>query len=319
MKRIYYVLLSFFLSINYCISQIKFSDEVLYSPSINTNYDSLSNFLKGNYNQYIGQTLTIIPSAGEYKKESYSGFIKDPNKSRYSKSNIYSASKKVKSINDGTPYDDLVDRYFEVIDVVKVMGITYLKLQDELNEEIIYFDYKPDYEHTFPFIIKGYFEKQRNLLINKVYYARTSKLNHFSHYTQNTTDILGNEFKADIGSEWEIIDVLAQESNLSSKILLKMRGMDSEIYVVKDLMKEYDVVEKELYEPIKNLYDDDIFNKVLRHLYYIGWDTYLVRLSIGNPNKINTTYSNGAKSEQWVYGDGRYLYFNEGKLTAIQD
>ena len=39
----------------------------------------------------------------------------------------------------------------------------------------------------------------------------------------------------------------------------------------------------------------------------------------GKPEKVNRTRIAAASSEQWVYGGNRYLYFNDGILTAIQD
>lgn len=39
----------------------------------------------------------------------------------------------------------------------------------------------------------------------------------------------------------------------------------------------------------------------------------------GNPEKINKTTTASGVREQWVYGEGRYLYFENGVLTAIQD
>ena len=41
--------------------------------------------------------------------------------------------------------------------------------------------------------------------------------------------------------------------------------------------------------------------------------------SWGGPNDINRTITAGGTREQWVYGNKRYLYFDNGILTAIQD
>ena len=38
----------------------------------------------------------------------------------------------------------------------------------------------------------------------------------------------------------------------------------------------------------------------------------------GEPNSINTTITSSGRIEQWVYGDGDYLYFRNGILDAIQ-
>lgn len=41
--------------------------------------------------------------------------------------------------------------------------------------------------------------------------------------------------------------------------------------------------------------------------------------SWGKPQHINTTTRASGTREQWVYGDGNYLYFNDGVLTSIQN
>lgn len=41
--------------------------------------------------------------------------------------------------------------------------------------------------------------------------------------------------------------------------------------------------------------------------------------SWGRPEKVNTTTTKYGTREQWVYGPGNYLYFENGKLTAIQN
>src|SRR5690606_22229540 len=39
----------------------------------------------------------------------------------------------------------------------------------------------------------------------------------------------------------------------------------------------------------------------------------------GKPNSINRTTTNYGTSEQWVYKYDRYIYFDDGLVTAIQD
>lgn len=58
----------------------------------------------------------------------------------------------------------------------------------------------------------------------------------------------------------------------------------------------------------------------------IGMTTEMVRLSWGNPRKINPTITKYGRSAQWIYGvysayldtQPTYLYFKNGKLTTIQ-
>lgn len=46
--------------------------------------------------------------------------------------------------------------------------------------------------------------------------------------------------------------------------------------------------------------------------------TSMAALSIGSPERINRTVTGYGTKEQWVYGS-RYLYFDNGVLTAYQD
>jgi hypothetical protein len=45
----------------------------------------------------------------------------------------------------------------------------------------------------------------------------------------------------------------------------------------------------------------------------------VLQSSWGKPEKINTTTNAFGTSEQWVYRGHNYLYFQDGKLTTIQN
>jgi len=51
----------------------------------------------------------------------------------------------------------------------------------------------------------------------------------------------------------------------------------------------------------------------------IGMTKEMCEDSWGKPESINRTTNAYGTSEQWVYGDGNYLYFDNGKLTSIQN
>ena len=53
----------------------------------------------------------------------------------------------------------------------------------------------------------------------------------------------------------------------------------------------------------------------------IGMTRQQVLLSWGRPHDINRTVTAFGTQEQWVYGlyGGPYLYFEDGKLTTVQD
>jgi len=62
-----------------------------------------------------------------------------------------------------------------------------------------------------------------------------------------------------------------------------------------------------------------IANKIKQKEIWIGMTSEMARRSIGSPKDINrSTYSFGVR-EQWVYPNGKYLYFEDGVLTSYQD
>lgn len=59
------------------------------------------------------------------------------------------------------------------------------------------------------------------------------------------------------------------------------------------------------------------FHLILKGVVNLGMTKEMCRLSWGEPKDINKTVLSSKVSEQWVY-DENYLYFDNGKLTAIQ-
>lgn len=61
------------------------------------------------------------------------------------------------------------------------------------------------------------------------------------------------------------------------------------------------------------------WNMITKGKVKIGWDKKLCKLSWGEPKDINITKGTFGTHEQWVYPGDSYLYFENGKLTAIQE
>lgn len=57
---------------------------------------------------------------------------------------------------------------------------------------------------------------------------------------------------------------------------------------------------------------------ILKGSVYVGMSKEMAREAWGKPLDINTTITSYGRHEQWVYGDGNYLYFDDDKLTTIQ-
>lgn len=69
---------------------------------------------------------------------------------------------------------------------------------------------------------------------------------------------------------------------------------------------------------LTNAYGEEKANMILRGEVAIGFTKSMCREAWGSPRSINTTETARVVHEQWVYGGGRYLYFDNGILTSIQ-
>jgi hypothetical protein len=95
--------------------------------------------------------------------------------------------------------------------------------------------------------------------------------------------------------------------------------------VPKEIIDEYQKMKKDLekYKPIE--YDEEMIrNEPVQKFpqvtdLEIGMTKEEVLEIFGKPKNINRTITANSVSEQWVYSDDIYLYFNDGILTAIQD
>jgi hypothetical protein len=62
----------------------------------------------------------------------------------------------------------------------------------------------------------------------------------------------------------------------------------------------------------------DVTNAVIQHKIRIGMTAAQVEMAWGEPERVHETVTAAGTREQWAYGSGTYLYFTDGKLTAIQ-
>ncbi len=59
--------------------------------------------------------------------------------------------------------------------------------------------------------------------------------------------------------------------------------------------------------------------RIIEGFIYIGDTKEIVREAWGVPKSISRTITGYGTYEQWVYGLGYYVYFENGKVTGIQD
>lgn len=286
-------------------------------------YDSLKNFLGNDVYKYIGQELYLKGMSESLRKFGYRDFIKNYKyEGHYLKYEyIY---KCCASNGQGSKYDQLNSKYFKVLDVYKhpkaetygeLYNYYYLKLQEKESNEILYFNYSPVFDISFPFIVVGFYEKLKKTAIGKKYVFATDRID------KETKDITtGKPIINNIGEIWECIDVTIDEKYFDLSLVLKNK-------IGQKIMFSYDIVTEinkwvgvfTINQSIKykNKFGVANWNTILQGKVKIGMTKEMCKLSWGQPQDINETITSGRKSEQWVYSDN-YLYFDNGVVTAMQ-
>ena len=105
-------------------------------------------------------------------------------------------------------------------------------------------------------------------------------------------------------------DSIEKERVLEEKLLKEQRELQ--------LVKNEKIRSERLAKFIKKyggVYGETIANNFVR----IGMTKLMCEDSWGKPDSVNRTTNSYGTSEQWVYDGGSYLYFDNNKLTSIQN
>jgi len=300
------------------IGQITTTKVALEKPTEIEAYDSLKNFLADEYRKYKGQELYLIPMAESLRKYGYRGFINDINKSTFDKSNIFKCCDSYNS-----KYDNLQGQYFTVIDVLEdpkssFSPNAYLKLKMKGTGENVYFEYSKKFSHSFPFLVVGYYEKQKQIFVNKEVLIRPfPKIEGVNQ--KKTTDInTGEEIEIEKGKYLKCLDVTIDEKYYEPALLLENEKGQKFLFALHTrYLNIQRILTKEEAEDYRKRFGEENWQTILNEKVKIGMTREMCKISWGEPKSINETITSGKKSEQWVYSDN-YLYFDNGILTAIQ-
>ena len=312
------------LTVSFTFGQITTTKVVQSTPETVDNilYDSLDNFVGVNVRKYIGQELYLIGLAESLRKYGYDGFVKDYTNDEFNNtSNIYKCC-------DGfnSKYDDLNGKYFKVLDVINhpkakenesLYGSEYyLKLEDKESKSIIYYEYSSKYQHSFPFIVVGYFEKAKTMYVGKQYVLRGRNWedkNPEMYDIQNGKPV---DFSA--GTIWKCVDFTIEEKYYQLSLIIENSKGERLAYSMDNILKgNYFAFSKNEADKYKQKFGIENWDLILNGKAKIGMTKEMCELSWGKPKSIKETITSGNKSEQWVYSDN-YLYFDNGILTTIQ-
>lgn len=263
-------------------------------------YDSSKIFLGYDPLPYTGCLLYLPGKSETTRKYGYDCLIIDYLKPSYSKENKFK----------GGDYELLANRYFKVLEVISPRGKyanSFFKLEETVSKEICYFEYNPQYRHSFPFIPIPYYNYVITNFLNKKIVTRGHNwLNDLPMVDMNT----GMPVEFASGTVWEVIDVVVEQKYFNLSLVLQNNKNERIPFTNIDQLPHSKWAL--FYDDIIQYEGTEIWNTIINGKVNIGFTSKMTLLSWGEPDKINRSSYN----EQWVYGD-QYLYFENGKLTGF--
>lgn len=308
------------------IATPKIDDKIQTPPSGKQPYDSSKNFVGKDVYSLIGETLYVLPRPKNLQKYGYDNFLLDykidklerPN----GKPNVYKCC-------DGynSQYSELKEQSFTVLDVIEhpKMGDRsglyntnyFFKLVQNASKDTVYLEYDSKYSSRFDHIVvMGFFTKQKTASIGKefIIMGKNWRETVYNEHKPLYDMVTGKEVKLVRGSVWKVVDLIVEEeyftlsyviqNSSGNKLTLNMRSAHDSQFLRR-------VFEKSKVDYIIQDYPH-YWEKIMESKVVVGMTEEMVRLSFGDPDKIN----HSSYGTQWVYGS-QYLYFEKGKLKAF--
>ena len=119
--------------------------------------------------------------------------------------------------------------------------------------------------------------------------------------------------------ELTIIPAKEYEDQIEKERIAKAEKLEKERIEKANAEKEYILAIQKRTQYLNKKYGARIGKMILNGKVQTGMTREMCKEAWGSPQKINTTTTTQTVSEQWVYGGHNYLYFTNGKLTAIQN
>lgn len=249
-------------------------------------------------------------------------------------------------------YELMKNKYFYIEDIIEGPTketfnekLVVFKLIENETKDTIYYSQgiRPLWKNK-NFITVGYFEKLKNTYIGEVFITQTSvrfdsakekgeKVVFNKDTRLKCIDIaLNEEGKED---RFKIIAVLENEENqdrayvsisrLNKKSLGTSysfnsggyRSANAELRLLKSV-KVYEIEANEKKE-LARKYGTSNAELIVNGQVKLGFTEDMSIIAWGKPKSINKSTSKYGVDEQWVYGYNSYLYFSNGKVTAIQE
>jgi len=211
---------------NIVLSQISTTNIAWATDTLdNRTYDSTENYLGKGVLRYVGQELYLKGKSVQLREYGYSNFLIDYQKFSFDKGNIYKQGDGYYNNKNSSKYDELVDEYFKVLQVInpdsnklKFGDKFFLKLQAKSNNDIVYYQYDARFENSFPFIVVGFYDKRKQTLIGKTF--RIPNRLTREHRDINTGKLI-RDFSDFSGQKWKCTDLTIEEKYYELAVVLE--------------------------------------------------------------------------------------------------
>lgn len=328
------IILSFPISI-FSQTDISFNPPDL--SSYNETYDSLEDITFENYKKLQGQTLYLKPN----KWDKISGYYPIDFYDHIS-SNSESIYKRRNNVSTFTDYNAVSGKYYYINgfkniykkDFGGVREAIFLELVETNSHDVIYVEIKDDNINKY-FSVEGYITKLKEKHVGREFETiidnrGTDLVKGLCSFKDGETDYNikhGEIFTCTDVSFWDSTPIFVY-NNIRGNFFIDIKY---DKYYMKDLKKVE--LEKKLAEEHKKEIDKQIEkennaiiakygringNLIIQGKVKIGFTKAMCIESWGQPESINKTTGKYGTHEQWVYDNGNYLYFENGKLTTIQ-
>lgn len=171
----------------------------------------------------------------------------------------------------------------------------------------------------------GNFDKSINKDVIRSYIEFVKSTDLVSLKTSKLMDSVDYEYSGILKNEIQTAIYTPHESNsIITGIFPEREGYDYLDWKYNDLKDAYIKAKdyKELYAQvqIEKSIKEMLIEQAKGKNPHLGMSKEEVEVSLwGKPNDINRTVTQYGTHEQWVYGNGQYLYFEDGILTGFQD
>lgn len=320
MKKVSFILSVFSIFISTCsYAQITIERpiEKVDKAEKEVKYDSLSNINEANIRSLKGQTI-FVKGTPDSKEDGFRNLFFEEKgfKSQFFEKRVYKQVEK-----NGlkyTPYNLLEGKYLVIEDIY----IQKYPRDNEIYEYSLLLKNEEDSLYCYlsgrdpamsNFIILGYYEKLKEKYVGKTFKA-TGK-NVFTKFgTDEHIQIAPGTILKCVDITITLAEYVAIHAVLENSSIGKIKT-----YFGNEGLPRY-VIDINYFNKLVKKYGTQYANLIIAKQVKVGMTKQMVLESWGQPYEgINETTGSFGVHEQWCYGNGKYLYFENGKLTTIQD